>query len=321
MAASEFPRAAGYADYSSIGTTQFIPQVWSGKLVQKFYATTVFGSIASTDYEGEIKGMGDNIIIRTVPTITVSDYQIGSTFGPTDYDVPSRNSVDLAINKGKKFLVRVNTVDRVQSDLDLVDVFSDEASMQLKIAMDRDLLANAPQLAEAVTNKGNTAGVISANLLLGVTGTPFSITTATVATFLTALGQAMDEQNVSDEGRWVILPAWCIKKLKLSPLNQAYLTGDSVSILRNGKVGMVDRFTIYQSNLLATGTAAGLAAGEVSVMAGHTAGLAWASQIVEMERITNPWDFGHLLRGLCVYGYQVVEPKYIFQGIISEGVG
>ncbi len=146
-----FPRAAGYADYSSTSTTAYIPEVWSGKLVQKFYATTVFGSIASTDYEGEIKGFGDNIVIRTVPTITVSDYQIGSTFGPTDYDTPTRASVDLSINKGKKFLVRVNTVDRVQSDLDLVDVFSDEASMQLKISMDRDLLSG--MLNEADRNR------------------------------------------------------------------------------------------------------------------------------------------------------------------------
>lgn len=49
-------RAGGYPDYSSSGTYKYIPEVWSGKLVQKFYATTVFGSVASTDYEGEIKG-------------------------------------------------------------------------------------------------------------------------------------------------------------------------------------------------------------------------------------------------------------------------
>ncbi len=131
----------------------------------------------------------------------------------------------------------------------------------------------------------------------------------------------MDEQNISDEGRWLIIPSWMVKKLKLSSLNQAYLTGDSVSILRNGKVGEVDRFTIYQSNLLPTGVAGGLASGETVVYAGHSAGLAWASQIVEMERITNPWDFGHLLRGLCVYGYKVVEPKYLAQAIVSEGAG
>lgn len=50
------PRLGGYPDYSSTSTTRFIPEVYSGKLVQKFYASTVFGSIASTEYEGEIRG-------------------------------------------------------------------------------------------------------------------------------------------------------------------------------------------------------------------------------------------------------------------------
>jgi hypothetical protein len=50
-------RASGYADYSSSGSYQFIPEVWSGKLIEKFYDSTVFGSIASTDYAGEIKGI------------------------------------------------------------------------------------------------------------------------------------------------------------------------------------------------------------------------------------------------------------------------
>lgn len=311
------PRVAGYADYSSTGTIQFNPEVWSGKLVQKYYATTVFGSIASTDYEGEIKGFGDNIIIRTVPDISVTDYTIGSTFSPSDYEVPSRNSVQLPINKAKKFLVRVNTVDRAQSDLDLVDVFSDEASMKLKIAQDKDMLGTIYSLS-ASTNSGATAGALSANINLGTTGAPFSTTTATVISYILGLGQVLDEQNISEEGRWLVMPAWMIKKIKGSALAGANFSGDGVSIQRNGRVGMIDRFTIFQSNLLSTNAGAG---GSTNIIAGHSAGLAWASQIVEMERTTNPWDFGHLIRGLCVYGYQVIEPKYLAWGVVQEGAG
>ena len=39
-------RAAGYADLSSTSTSAFIPQIWSGKLVEKLYKSTVFGAIA-----------------------------------------------------------------------------------------------------------------------------------------------------------------------------------------------------------------------------------------------------------------------------------
>jgi hypothetical protein len=40
------------ANYSSTGASnvsKFIPQIWSSKLVEKFYAATVFGDITNTD--------------------------------------------------------------------------------------------------------------------------------------------------------------------------------------------------------------------------------------------------------------------------------
>lgn len=305
-------RAGGYTDYSSSSTPGYIPEIWSGKLVEKFYATTCFGEIASTDYEGEVKGYGDNIVIRTIPDVTVSDYQIGSTFSQADYQVPASNQVELPIDKAKKFMLKVNTVDRTQSDLDLVEIFANEASMKLKIAIDTDVLQYAPDDA-AATNTGTTAGAVSGNLNLGTTIAPVSFSTSTAVGYLITLGQAMDEQNLGDEGRWVVLPAWAIAKLKQSDLKTASLTGDAVSPLRNGKVGMVDRLTIYQSNLLDQN------ATRTNIVAGVSTGLAFAAQITEMERMQNPWDFGHLQRGLCVYGRKVIEPKHIFSGFIVTG--
>ena len=52
-----------------------------------------------------------------------------------------------------------------------------------------------------------------------------------------------------ETGRWMVIPSW-IPVLKNSELRQAYLTGDNESTLRNGKIGMVDRFTLYVSNNL-----------------------------------------------------------------------
>src|SRR5215468_7188275 len=55
-------------------TDGFIPEIWSTKLVEKFYASTVLAAISNTDYEGEIKNHGDRVKIRTKPTITIRDY-------------------------------------------------------------------------------------------------------------------------------------------------------------------------------------------------------------------------------------------------------
>jgi hypothetical protein len=47
-----YPRAAGHPDYTNSGASRFIPEIWSGKLQEKFYKSTVFASISNTDYEG-----------------------------------------------------------------------------------------------------------------------------------------------------------------------------------------------------------------------------------------------------------------------------
>ena len=56
-------------------TGRFIPTLWSGKLVEKFYDATVLAAISNTDYAGEIKSQGDKVTIRTKPTLSVADYE------------------------------------------------------------------------------------------------------------------------------------------------------------------------------------------------------------------------------------------------------
>ena len=54
----------------------FIPELWSGKMLEKFYSATVLAAISNTDYEGEISEKGDKVIIRQTPTITIRDYEV-----------------------------------------------------------------------------------------------------------------------------------------------------------------------------------------------------------------------------------------------------
>jgi len=299
------PRGAGVPNYGpGAGTSNFIPEVYSGKLVEKFYKTTVFGEIASTDYEGEIAGFGSNVIIRGVPDITVSDYVIGNNL---TYERPTKVSTNLSIDRAKSFSIVLNTVDIRQSDLDLTDIFAEAGSIQLKIAADADMLGVIPAQVSA-QNQGATAGADSGNLNLGTVTTPLTLTKTNVVDWITDLGQVLDEQNVPDEGRWLVLPPWTIKLIKQSDLKIASLAGDGVSILRNGKVGMIDRFTVYQSRNVLKNQSPALS---WAAMAGHSAGLAFAAQVTEAEMISNPNDFGYLVRGLMVYGYKVIEGKYL----------
>lgn len=300
-------RDPGYTDYSSDGTIRYNPEVWSGKLTVKYYASTCAGEIASHDYEGDIRGLGDNIVIRRTPDVAVAPYTIGA--GLT-YQKPGKDGTNLPINKALSWQVAVNTVDRFQSDIDMLSMFEDDAAEQVKIAQDTDMFANI-YADVAAENTGATAGAVSAGINLGAAAVPVAITKDNAIDYLLDLGQAMDEQNLSNENRWVVLPSWFIRRLKASDLKDASLTGDGESTLRNGKVGRVDRLMVYQSNLL------DVAGGETNIVAGVPTGLAWAAQFTETEVLPNPDDFGQLVRGLCVYGYKVIEPSQIFHGVVA----
>src|SRR6187399_3226399 len=154
----------------------FIPVLWSTKLIEKFYASTVLAAISNTDYEGEIKNKGDKVIIRTKPSITIKNYMAD---GLLEIERPTSNIVELPIDKGKYFNLILDDVMEIQSDLNMMNMWSDDAAQQFKIVVDREVLAGLMGQAHPA-NKGTAAGAISgatavppgAGVNLGVTGTP-----------------------------------------------------------------------------------------------------------------------------------------------------
>jgi len=303
----------------------FIPVLWSTKLIEKFYASTVLAAISNTDYEGEIKNKGDTVVIRTKPTITIKDYRAD---GLLEVERPASNIIELKIDKGKYFNLILDDVYEVQSDLNMMNMWSDDAAQQFKLVVDREILLGL--LGQAHTkNKGNTtAGIISNNISLGATTAPLQIVARNpagtagkveIVDLLVRLGQVLDEQNIPEAGRWVVVPAWISSQIKMSELRDASLTGDGTSILRNGRLGMVDRFTIYVSNLLPTGAITGLAAGEWVIYAGTQHALTFASQINNVETMRSEMTFGNILRGLQVYGSKVLDGTALAQAIVTPG--
>jgi hypothetical protein len=299
----------------------FIPEIWSGKLIEKFYAATVLAAISNTDYEGEIRNAGDTVKIRTKPTITIKDYRAD---GLLELERPKGSVIDLLIDKGKYFNTILDDVMEVQSDLNNMSLWADDASEQMKIVVDTEVLTSLYGQASA-DNRGTTAGKISNDINLGATTTPLAVVAddpgvgeVSVIDVILRLGQALDEQNIPENGRWLIVPAWFSTLIKRSELRQAYLSGDGVSMLRNGRIGMVDRFTIYVSNLLPAGVLAGLAAGETAIYAGHSHGLTFASQINNVESMRSEQTFGTILRGLQVYGHKVIDNVALAEAVITK---
>jgi hypothetical protein len=298
-------------------TGVFIPEIWSGKLIEKFYAATVLAAIANTDYEGEIRNMGDKVKIRTKPTITIRPYTLDQLL---QVERPSSSTVELQINYAFYFNEVLDDINELQMDLNALSMWADDASEQLKITIDSQVLLGMagyatglisagsppnPLGAIAAANVGNTAGRVSGNLQLGAIGAPAVVTPATVLDYIVDMGTVLDEQNIPETGRWMIIPAWMAGMIKKSDLRNASISGDGVSLMRNGRLGMIDRFMLYASNLLPTGAEG--SATSYAAFAGHPHGLTFASQISKVETLRSEQTFGTLLRGLQVYGVQILD--------------
>lgn len=281
----------------------FIPEIWSGKMIEKFYDASVLAAIANTDYEGEIRNQGDHVIIRTKPTITINNYEAEQ---PLVYQRPSSSVVDLLIDKGKYFNTVLDDVMQIQADLDQLSMWADDASEQMKIVIDTAVLATL-DAGVVAANKGNTAGRLSGDIDLGVVGVPLQVVARNpgageveVLDLIINMGTVLDEQNIPESGRWLIIPAWMAGLIKRSELRDASLSGDGVSISRNGRLGMIDRFTLFASNLLP------VAAG-TNIVAGHKHGLTFASQLTKVETLRAESTFGTIMRGLQIYGHNVID--------------
>lgn len=303
-----YPAAAGAAQYSG----NFIPEIWSAKLIENFYDATVLAAISNTDYEGEIRSMGDTVNIRTTPELTVRPYQKGMTL---TVERPDKPKLQLLIDQGEYFAAIEDDVDKIQADINLMDTWSKDASERMKIRIDQNVLTGMlPDISSV--NRGTTAGRISGNINLGTTGSAVQLTKTTVLDFIVDMGTVLDEANCPESGRFIVVPAWMAGMIKKSDLKDASLTGDGSSVLRNGRLGMIDRFTLYMSHNLNRVTDTGNTC--FNIVAGTKMGLTFASQMTEMESIRAESTFGNVVRGLQVYGYKVVKPEALAVGYVRQ---
>jgi hypothetical protein len=125
------------------------------------------------------------------------------------------------------------------------------------------------------------------------------------------MGQVLDEQNVPESGRFAIIPPVIANRIKKSDLKQVNFTGDDVSPIRNGKLGTLDRFTVYVSNNLPRTGA------ELTVYAGTKDAVSFASQLTKLETIRSTATFGDIVRGLNVYGFTVTQPNALVTSILT----
>ena len=291
----------------------FMPKVYSKKVLNFFRKASVAEAITNTDYAGEITAFGDTVRIVKEPTITVYQYERGADVTQTKLtDVEETLTVDVA----NAFKFKVDDIEKSMSHVNWKEVASSSAAYALKDAFDEGVIAElfsgvstsspdhvlGADAAAATQTMGQHQGGSNSIDLTGSDGTgtdPLDV--------MAFMARLLDEQNIPEEGRWFVAPPSWYEQLSQSgsKLMSVDFNAGQGSI-RNGLVssGKLRGFDMYKSNNIA---AASTASGKC--IAGHISACATAQAITQTEVLRDPDSFGDIVRGLHVYGADVLRSE------------
>ena len=304
-----FPVTSG----SQIHSGNLIPVIWSRKFMQFFYMATILAAISNTDYEGEIANHGDEVDINVLPVVTSRKYIKGQKL---IYDDPKSETVKLLIDQARYFAFNASYIDKKQASIEFIEKWADHYSQTLKRDIESDVLSTVYANA-ATANTGATAGADTADIDLGSVGAPLVLTKLNIIDAIVDWGDVLDQQSVPDTERTLELPTWACAMIKKSELRDASITGDNKSIVRNGRIGMIDRFEIFATRNLSTGTDDTTKVW--NAMGNHKSAITFASQLTASERLPAQGDFGTLVRTLQSYGFEAIKPESLMHLYLSKG--
>lgn len=264
------------------------PTLYAASLQRARESSRVWSLLANRDYQNEISKRGDSVIISSMGDVNISDYSRSGGMTGQQLDTTVQ---DLTITEDKYFNFIVQDVDLALSNANLREEAGRKAAYGLDVACDAFLAGIA--LAEGTVAVGTTASPVELSATGGTDSTA-------VYDLLVDLATELDEADVPEAGRWVVM----------APKYRALLRKDtdrfdvaSPEMAKNGMVGRCAGFDVYATNRSAK-------SGSVdAIVAGHSDSLSFAEAIPPSAVRMNPsLQFrGTQIDGQHLYGATVTR--------------
>jgi len=267
---------------------QFVPEIWSPAILANLRNSLVYGALCNRDYEGDIANAGDTVHITSFTDPAVRSYTKNNDIS---WDLLTDATRALVIDQADYFAFTVDDIDRRQALPGFVQKASQGAAYNLANEVD-GYVSSAMVTATNNPAGGNDLGAqtwdISDNTAYG-----------NIVKFRTKL----NKNNVPMQGRWIVVPPEGTEALLNDVRFTSYQNSGTTAALREGQVGRIAGFDVYESNTVPQPTT-----GIFHVIAGHPIAVTFADQITETEAVRLQDQFGDGLRGLHLYGAKVVYP-------------
>jgi len=300
-----------------VSLENFIPTVWAGSILRALDTALVYAqpAIINRDYAGEITAAGDSVRINQVGDITVSSYSKNADIAAPEALTDAQ--LVLKIDQAKVFNFAVDDVDQLQQKPKVMAEASRRAAYSLRKVIDGYIASLYTDI--STTNQiGSDASPITGTWL-----------TAGMMAYdrLVDLAVLLDNQDVPEDGRFVVVPPWfeayLLKDSRFvgfgtvaqdNRLTTGALggtnTGNPAGQPNDGggtamrPVGRAAGFDVYKSNNVPN--TAGI---KYKIIAGHNMAWSFVPQISKVEAFRPERRFSDALKGLVVYGAKTVRPN------------
>ena len=255
----------------------FKPEVWAELTNRNLNKQLVFGALANRNYEGKIENMGSSVRVPSIGSVTVGDY----TGADITFQEDTGAYQTININKAKYFALKMDDVDKAQAIPGVMEGLTEQAIYEMADVVDTEL---AKLYAKC---KSKVAGVIG---------------TDKVSDKIIDLAVKMDEDNVPTANRWLVISPEIYGQL-IKEVPTISKGENTLGINQSYFIGSWAGFTIYKSNNVQR------TAKKYHCMAGVSAGLTLAMQINKMEAGRFEKSFGEYVKGLQLFGCDVMETE------------
>ena len=266
----------------------FIPEIWSKNMAVISNKKGVMKQFVNRDYEGEFKKAGDTAHIRKGQRLTANTYG-----GTINYQALATTDDTMLIDQATEVSFKISDIEKAQSDLDLMDIESEQATIAVNLKQDTHLLSlHAYAPAANIVSSGND----------GTTG--YTINKDNIYKLIAEVRRRLQVSNAYDSlgGNPVMVVPPEVEEVMVSMpefIGRSTQQGDNV--IKTGTIANILGIDIVTSTNL------------VSVSSKYYCpvffrqAISFAEQVAEVEKIRLIQEFGGAFRMLNVFGAKVVN--------------
>ena len=266
----------------------FTPQIWSDKININLDNYGAYNDIVNRKYEGDIKNKGDVVKFYTYGNLAVKDYNpADGKFTGLEWEDPKGNLLELTVDQQKYIAFQVDDIEKVQSNVDLVNGFTKR--MAIAFAQTKDLFIHGLATAGA----GKTLESVA------LTKDNVWETVCNMYAELATKNAIVDGVDYAGKRPALVLTPKAEGILKQAPQYFANAFGNEV--LRKGQIGIIGGFDVFVDTNI-TGT---------EIVALTSDAIMFAEQITKTDMVKAENSFHHKVKSLHVYGGVVGNPNCI----------